>query len=79
MGVSMFEQCVPQCVLRYRLVAYPDDIGDGPGSAVFHDDPQVAVLKVAAVVSHYMRAENTAFCSLKSCVTVTRYSVRKSG
>lgn len=44
------------CVSTHRLVAKPDDIRDGAGSAVLHDNPQVCVLEVASIVLDYVRA-----------------------
>lgn len=38
------------------LVAQSDDVRDGAGSTVLHDNPQVCVLEVAAIVLHYVRA-----------------------
>lgn len=43
----------------YRLVSYPDDVGHRASATVLHDDPEVTVLKVAAVVTHHMRAGDT--------------------
>lgn len=40
----------------HRLVAQSDDVRDRASSTVLHDDPQVRVLKIAAVVLHDIRA-----------------------
>lgn len=40
----------------HRLVAQSDDVRDGARSTVLHDNPQVCVLEVAAIVLHYIRA-----------------------
>ena len=39
-------------VEAYRFIAQPDDVRDGASSTVFHDNPQVSVLKVTAIVLH---------------------------
>lgn len=45
-----------QIFQTHRLVAQSDDVGDGASSTVFHDNPQVCVLEVAAIVLHHIRA-----------------------
>lgn len=45
-------------MLYYRLVAYSDDVRHRSGSTIFHNDPQVAVFEVAAIVPHYMGTEH---------------------
>lgn len=52
--------CVRVCVwvLHYRLVTYSDDIQYGPSATIFHDDPQVCVFEVAAVVAHHVGTEH---------------------
>lgn len=52
--------CVSVCVwvLHYRLVTYSDDIQYGPSATIFHDDPQVCVFEVAAVVAHHVGTED---------------------
>lgn len=39
------------------LVAQSDDIRDRASTTVLHDNPQVCVLEVAAIVLHDIRAE----------------------
>lgn len=38
----------------HRFVAQSNDIRDGAGSTVLHDNPQVCVLEVAAIVLHHI-------------------------
>lgn len=45
-------------VSHYRLVTYSDYIRYGSGTTIFHDDPQVCVFEVAAVVPHHMGTEH---------------------
>lgn len=45
-------------VLHYRLVTYSDDIRYGPSATIFHDDPQVCVFEVAAIVAHHVGTEH---------------------
>lgn len=40
----------------HRLVAQPDDVRDRASSTVLHDNPQVCVLEIAAVVLDDIRA-----------------------
>lgn len=40
----------------HRLVAQSDDVRDRASATVLHDNPQVCVLEIAAVVLHDIRA-----------------------
>lgn len=40
----------------HRLVAQPDDVRHGTGSTILHDNPQVRVLEITAVVLHNIGA-----------------------
>ena len=42
----------------HRLVAQPDDVRDRTGSTILHDNPQVCVLEITAVVLYNIRATN---------------------
>lgn len=41
----------------HRLVAQSDDVRDRASTTVLHDNPQVRVLEVAAIVLYDIRAE----------------------
>lgn len=47
--------CIP-LLGTHRLITQSDDVRDRAGSTVLHDNPQVCVLEVAAIVLHYIRA-----------------------
>lgn len=44
-------------VRTHRLVAQSDDVRHRAGATVLHDNPQVSVLEVAAIVFHYIRTK----------------------
>ena len=47
-------RAVTLCKNTNRFVTQSDDVRDGAGSTIFHDDPQVCVLEVAAIVLHHI-------------------------
>lgn len=46
------------CKHTHRLVAQPDDVRHRTGSAILHDNPQVCVLEITAIVLHDIGATN---------------------